>query len=191
MKTKYSSTAINHAGSPAFTGTTRNDQRGSALGSDIKLLCLAAAIFAASALPSLASDLVGIYALVDKVVLEPNESAPERIQVWGGFALAEGRGYEYAPAQRGYMYFKLKPDKQSLCRNEWSDLKSVAGTGKIVAFGMRHSDNGTVRKADTKIEKPDVYPIGMGVHKVSKKDYKPLNELNALKSEKTPDQKAK
>jgi hypothetical protein len=41
---------------------------------------------------ALASDPVGVYAYVDKVVLEPSEGKPERIQIWGGFALAEGRG---------------------------------------------------------------------------------------------------
>jgi hypothetical protein len=35
-----------------------------------------------------ASDPVGVYALVEKVVLEPNEKAPERIQIWGAFSLA-------------------------------------------------------------------------------------------------------
>src|SRR5262245_40679557 len=43
-----------------------------------------------------ASDPIGIYAFVDKVVFEPNADKPERIQVWGGFALAEGYGYTYA-----------------------------------------------------------------------------------------------
>ncbi|MCA1660297.1 MAG: hypothetical protein LC642_07155, partial [Verrucomicrobiaceae bacterium] len=45
-----------------------------------------------------ASDLVGVYAFIEKVVLEPSDAAPERIQLWGGFALADGRGEKYAPA---------------------------------------------------------------------------------------------
>src|SRR5262245_32232762 len=32
------------------------------------------------------SDPTGIYARVDKVVLEPNATTPERIQIWGAFA---------------------------------------------------------------------------------------------------------
>ncbi|HWN99480.1 MAG TPA: hypothetical protein VNS63_09445, partial [Blastocatellia bacterium] len=34
------------------------------------------------------SDWTGVYARVDKVVFEPNAGAPERIQIWGAFALA-------------------------------------------------------------------------------------------------------
>src|SRR5437870_673605 len=83
----------------------------------LKLLWLLAALAGDSALNCVASDPNGIYAFVDKVVLEPSEGAPERIQIWGGFALAEGNGYQYAPAERGFMYFKLKPGKESVCRN--------------------------------------------------------------------------
>src|SRR5690349_3991397 len=51
-----------------------------------------------------ASDPVGIYGFVDKVVFEPNDTAPERAQVWGGFALARDRGDRYDAPQRGYLY---------------------------------------------------------------------------------------
>ena len=34
------------------------------------------------------SDWIGVYARIDKVSLEPNATAPERIQIWGAFALA-------------------------------------------------------------------------------------------------------
>jgi hypothetical protein len=29
-----------------------------------------------------------VYAIVEKVVLEPNENSPERIQIWGVFSVA-------------------------------------------------------------------------------------------------------
>jgi hypothetical protein len=137
-------------------------------------------------LPALASDPVGIYAFVDKVVMEPSEGAPERIQVWGGFALAEGRGFTYAPAKRGVMYFKLKPGKETVCRNEWADLKSVADTAQIVSFASRHEPRGTVRKPDAKLENPDPYPLGWGMQKVTNKDYKPVKELLALRESPAP-----
>ena len=35
-----------------------------------------------------ASDFTGVYAWIDKVVLEPNSDSPERIQVWGVFSPA-------------------------------------------------------------------------------------------------------
>ena len=38
-----------------------------------------------------ASDPTGIYGFVDRVVFEPNDTTPERVQVWGGFALAKVR----------------------------------------------------------------------------------------------------
>src|SRR5688500_20398867 len=73
-----------------------------------------------------ASDLVGVYAFIDKVVLEPSDAAPQRIQLWGGFALAEGGGEKYAPAQRGYLYYKLPAGKRSeerrvgkVCSTTW------------------------------------------------------------------------
>ena len=45
-------------------------------------------ILVASAL--LASGTVGIYGMVSKVVFEPNDQNPERIQIWGAFTLVEG-----------------------------------------------------------------------------------------------------
>ncbi len=136
-----------------------------------------------------ASDPVGIYAFVDKVVLEPNEGQPERIQIWGGFALAEGYGYTYAPAKRGYLYYSIKPGEEEKARKEWADLKSLAGTDQFVAFGVRHKPKGTIRAADAKPEKPDVYPIGFGLTKVNRdRDYDPIKDLAKLK--KTPADKA-
>jgi hypothetical protein len=185
MKTTVTVTDNNNTtGSLVLSETTGIGRRSSALGNWLNLLGLAALVLGATTLPVRASDPIGIYALVDRVVLEPNESAPESIQIVGAFALAEGRGEKYAAAQRGYLYYKLKPGKETVCRNEWADLKSIAGTGKIVGFGMRYSHNGAIRKSDTKPENPEVYPVGFGVQKISSKDYQPLNELNALKENK-------
>ena len=129
-------------------------------------LALLVALFSLGATRAFASDPVGVYALVDKVVFEPNETNPERVQVWGAFAVAEGYGYTYKKAERGYLYYKLSTEKQNACRNEWSDLKSVAGTGQIVAFGSRYGEKGTLRQKDAKPENPDVYPVAMGLIKM-------------------------
>jgi hypothetical protein len=110
-----------------------------------------------------ASDMVGIYGVVEKVVVEPGENAPERIQIWGAFAMAEGRGSTYGPAQRGYLYYTCPSGQEAVCRKEWADLKSVAGKGTAVGLGMRYKPTGRVRKADEKIASPDPYPIQMGV----------------------------
>ncbi|HYT61446.1 MAG TPA: hypothetical protein VEL06_14815 [Haliangiales bacterium] len=151
----------------------------------LKLTTVLLALLGIGAARALASDPVGIYALVDKVVLEPNETNPERIQVWGAFAIAEGSGYSYKNAERGYLYYKLNPEKPGACHNEWSDLKTVAGTGQIVAFGSRYGGKGVLRKKDAKPENPDVYPVAMGLTKVKEeKDYEPLKQLAKLRDAK-------
>lgn len=116
-----------------------------------------------------ASDAIGVYTVIEKVVLEPSETAPERIQIWGAFALADGKSpSSYAPAQRGYLYYTCPQGQDSICRKEWADLKSVAGKGIGIGFGHRHSPTGRVRKADEKASSPDPYPIQMGVVRVEK-----------------------
>lgn len=125
-------------------------------------LIVASAVMALTAVLQ-ASDMVGIYGVVEKVVIEPNESSPQRIQIWGAFAMAEGRGSTYGPAQRGYLYYTCPSGQEAVCRKEWSDLKSVAGKGTAVGLGMRYKPTGRIRKADEKIASPDPYPIQMGV----------------------------
>src|SRR6516162_7268838 len=105
-------------------------------------IVILAAVLVIGVAAATASDLIGVYALVDKVVLEPNDSAPERIQIWGTFMLADGnRGDALLPPQRGYMYFTLPPigpgtaSQQSATKAEWNDLKKIAGTGQPVGFG--------------------------------------------------------
>ena len=90
-----------------------------------------------------ASGPVGVVAVVEKVVFEPNEANAERIQVWGAFAHVEGgpaRANQFSPAQKGYMYFRvgeaLTAAQRQAVRNEWADLKAVAGTGQAVGFGQ-------------------------------------------------------
>ena len=96
--------------------------------------------------PLSASGLLGIYGIIEKVVFEPNDTAPERVQLWGAFAYSDGVGEGFlnvSKAQKGYMYFRL-PDPANgpraveaiqTIRNEWADLKSVAGKSQAVAFG--------------------------------------------------------
>ena len=132
-----------------------------------------------------ASDWTGVYARVDKVVFEPNATAPERIQIWGAFALATKNSYnDYDPAQRGYLYYSLKPGKEEVCRKEWADLKAVAGTGQIIALGGRVQP-ARLRKAADKPTDPDVYPVDRGMTKMSasRSDYGPIAELMALPRE--------
>jgi hypothetical protein len=105
------------------------------------VLLLIAALGRASA-----SGPLGLYAIVEKVVFEPNETAPECVQLWGAFAFVDGISSSSgttSPAKAGYLYFRL-PDVipgyrertyVDNVRREWADLKSVAGTGQAVGFG--------------------------------------------------------
>jgi hypothetical protein len=139
-----------------------------------------ASVFVIAVAAATASDLIGVYALVDKVVLEPNDSAPERIQIWGTFMLADGkRGDGLLAPQRGYMYFTLPStpqataNQQSAAKAEWNDLKKVAGTGKPVGFGSRYSPSesvGRVRKPGEKPQSPDFYTLNVGVVQVPRTD---------------------
>src|SRR2546422_399079 len=130
-----------------------------------------------------ASDWIGIYARIDKVVFEPDATAPERIQIWGAFALAskENRN-SYETGKRGYLYYSLKPGKEEVCRKEWADLKAKAGTDQIIGFGGRDMPTGRLRKADEKATDPDVYPVGFGLVKMSDRgnNYPPIVELKSL-----------
>lgn len=97
--------------------------------------------------PSLAaSGWVGVYAIVERVVVEPTDTAPERIQVWGAFAFVNGsltQASGVSAAKRGYLYFRIPATVSERAteaglqavRREWTDLRSIAGTGQAVGFG--------------------------------------------------------
>ncbi len=110
----------------------------------MKIAMLAAVLTATAHLT--ASGPLGIYGIIEKVVFEPNEQAPQRIQVWGAFAYVDGTAGEslsISPAARGYLYFRLAADgdgpvtsdQLQAIKREWADLKSVAGTGQAIGFG--------------------------------------------------------
>src|SRR5882672_3350245 len=86
---------------------------------------------------SRASDRLGIYAIVERVVFEPIESDPQRIQIWGAFVVPLSMSsFQYKPAARGFLYFKIAPGKEEIMRKEWADLKAVAGTGQGIGFAQ-------------------------------------------------------
>ena len=146
------------------------------------LLLLIPALWIAPATSVDASDPIGVYAVVDKVVLEPNDKKPERIQIWGAFCFAEGRGDNYGAAKRGYLYYKLDPAKPDVSQKEWNDLKDLAGTKQVVAFGSRRVEKGRLRNADDKPDAPDTYPIGFGLQKIRENHWnaQPVKALRAL-----------
>jgi len=126
-----------------------------------------------------ASDPTSCYAVVDKVVFEPNEAHPERIQVWGAFTLAKPNDRnDYQAPQRGYLYFKMPATKQEQVQKQWADLKTSAGTHKVVAFGSRYDLKLRVRRADEKPADPDTFDTGYGMVRVrTETDYAPVKSL--------------
>jgi len=145
--------------------------------SRILMLVLVATAAAATAVTLWASDPVGVYGIVEKVVFEPNETSPQRVQVWGAFAVAtKNNPNDYQPAQRGYLYYTLTPGKEDLAKREWNDLKSVAGTGQPVAFSVRWGAKDRLRKTTDAPESADVYTIGTGVVKLGS-THRIFNEL--------------
>jgi hypothetical protein len=129
-----------------------------------------------------ASDFVGVYAVVESVVLEPNATAPERIQIRGAFALSEGaRGSNYGAPHRGYLYYACPAGKQDICRREWADLQSVAGKNIGVGFGARFLPTGRIRKADEPPSAPDAYPIERGIVRLAS-DHESLPVIDRIKA---------
>lgn len=152
----------------------------------------AAIIFACMGLASahvLASGQAGIYGIVERVVFEPDARAPERVQIWGAFALIERSGtvrpghtevqgqvftnYVYSKPASGYLYFRLPDVTKEIenARREWSDLASVAGTQQAVAFGYWDRYRGDtlmrIRDKASKPENPDQYYTDVGVAKLA------------------------
>ena len=114
---------------------------------------------------------IGIYAIVDKVVFEPDEESPERIRIWGVFVvpvpISSG---QYKTPQRGYLYFRLASGMERAAKQDWADLRTVAGTGQGIGFAQYWVANPADpsgnphqslvvqvhRDGDTAV--PDVYP---------------------------------
>ena len=59
-----------------------------------------------------ASDPIGVYGLIDHVVMEPSEGMAERVQVWGVFTTADRQTRSYTEPVRGYLYYALPGDQQ-------------------------------------------------------------------------------
>lgn len=148
----------------------------------------------------LASGPIGVYALIDKVVLEPNDAAPDRAQIWGVFVVADKQGgTPVFPAKRGYLYFQLPGEgvwregvpRSEVTRREWSDLKAVAGTGQMVGFGSSWVATGSgapteayrVRPVSESPAAPSPYVLNAGVVRLSANgSYEEiLNQLRAAR----------
>jgi len=111
-----------------------------------------------------ASVPLGVFAIVERIVLEPSATEPQRIQIWGAFTAWSADRYQ--TAQRGYLYYSCPPTQDTICRHEWKDITSIAGTGEAIGFGERSRATGRIRRADERPASPDPYPIQFGVVKM-------------------------
>ena len=139
----------------------------------------AAGIIAVAAIAVLqASDPIAVYARVDRVFLAPDATAPQTIQIFGVFSLAERNDpNSYQPPARGYLYFKLGGE-ENLTRREWADMQTIAGTRQIVAFGNRYQMKPRLRAEKDAPDAPDSWATGMGLTKInSNTEYAPIRAL--------------
>jgi hypothetical protein len=136
-----------------------------------------------------ASDPIGGYLIVDRVVLEP-ANAPTTIQIWGSFVLAaEFGGRAWSAPERGYLSYKTVPGKEAVCRKEWNDMKNAAGTSQVIGFGSSYElkNLGAVRKATEKPQAPLPYPLGVGLVKVERESgHVPIRTLRGLPIPQSP-----
>ena len=90
-----------------------------------RFLVLAGLALAVLVAPVKASDPMGVYCVVEKVVFEPAD-CPDRAQVWGACAVAlpQPGGQFKAPA-RGYFYYSIPTGKEDTVRAEWADFGTI------------------------------------------------------------------
>ncbi len=131
-----------------------------------------------------ASDPIGVYALVDRVVLEPEEASPDRIQIWGAFSLAgkPGTGDSYSVPVRGFLDYTLQEGLEKVSRAEWADLAKIAGTGQCVGFGSRYFEPPPrIRSSAEDPVDPDLYAVNFGLVKAAcDSDFPPLRDLASM-----------
>ena len=111
----------------------------------VVLVPVTAALVIAAA-PTVRKDPHGVYGIIDSVIFEPAQGTPERVQLWGAFALADVVGLKdgkidyiqigsFQTPKRGYMYYTVNRRDEATTRTEWAALRVVAGTGQLTAWG--------------------------------------------------------
>jgi len=141
-----------------------------------------------------ASGPVGVFAIVEKVVFEPDDKKPQRIQIWGAFEVwQEGSRTSYSKPEKGYLYYKIPPSTSASIPSSqleantlavWTDLRKVAGTGELIGFGDDGKGRsgqmpGRIRKSTEKPISPDVFPLGNPVVKIGSAQPTVLADLKA------------
>ena len=122
--------------------------------------------------PTPESDPIGVYALVERVVMEPDTISPQRIQIWGAFLTHRvvTPGIDVYAAAKGYLYYELNERNPRATFTEWFDIRRIAGRTEIIGFGGRFHDNGRVRLEREEAAAPDRYPIASGLYRMRSDD---------------------
>ena len=154
-------------------------------------VCAVATLVAVLPVPSatptvLPSDPVGVFAVIDKVVLKPDAEKPTECELHGAFAVAEGRNGQYYRAPRwGVLRFGPGSKPEEAAR-QWRELQSKAGSGEVFAFSSRYEQFGEgtapvlVVGANDPAPALATYGSAMGLHKVGRDGYGPIRELSML-----------
>ena len=144
-------------------------------------------LLGATASQLLADGPVGVYAMIQKVVFEPDERTATKIQIWGVFVWVDGGLKTPGPIRlpvKGYLYFKLPSNAAdaAAAKKDWNEIKGFAGTAQIIGFGdwdyagpfedlyipvTGNQEEVRVRKPNEAPAKPITYPIKTGMVKVA------------------------
>jgi hypothetical protein len=123
------------------------------------------------------------YALVDRVVFEPNAERPERIQIWGVFTMGKRDGGSFESPRRGYLYLDLSAGGRANPEvlRQWNDWRLAAGTRQIVGFYIANVLNRQIRLRPAD-EHPNAPDLGNTVSKStaivrSDSEYGPIKSL--------------
>jgi hypothetical protein len=97
---------------------------------------------------------------VERIVWEPDEAAPTRIQIWGSFAFLK-EGTRYGPPVRGYLYYSLLKGHEDECRKQWKDLSQLVAKNHLVTFGMCNQPrvDGDLQQPGEKRVVPTAFPL--------------------------------
>src|SRR6266498_1649295 len=111
--------------------TEQKQQEGTIMKPTSIIVSVCAVLMLSSMVVLAKRETIGIYAIVDKVAFEPDEKSPERIRIWGVFVVPVpmSSGHYKAP-KRGFLYFSIAPGMEQVVKQEWGDLKALAGTGQ-------------------------------------------------------------
>src|SRR5262249_51349579 len=134
--------------------------------------------------PAAASERIGYFAVIDRGVMEPDDPAPRRVQLWGAVTMGGGAdGRSYTTPARGYLYCAARAGKEAECLKEWRDFERAASKGEVIGFGRssRLAEFDKLRKPTDKVQKPTPYPLNFGLVKIrADANWSPVRELTTL-----------